>query len=66
MLISEIIVEKETEKSITISKKSWKRIEKELVKSQKNLSKKGLFQFSGKISLNIDPVKYQESIRNEW
>jgi hypothetical protein len=66
MLISEIIVEKETKDTITISKKSWKKIERELNKTQKNLSKENLIKFIGKINLSEDPVQYQKRIRDEW
>lgn len=66
MLISEIIIEKETEDSVTISKKSWEKIEKEILKTQKNFSKNSFNDFIGKVSLNHDPLDYQKSIRNEW
>ncbi len=66
MLISEIPVEKETRDSVTISKKSWRKIEKELGRERKNLTKNDLKKFAGKLSLPGDPLKYQKRIRNEW
>ncbi len=66
MLISEVIIENETDKSITISKKSWRKIESELNKTQKNLNKNDLKKFIGKINLSEDPLKFQKRIRNEW
>jgi len=66
MLISEVIVEYETEDSITISKKSWYKIENELNKTQRNLDKKALKRFIGKITLSEDPLEFQKRIRSEW
>ena len=66
MLISEVIIEKETKNSITISKKSWQKIEKELNKTQKKLKMDNLKKFIGKIKLSEDPLEFQTRIRNEW
>lgn len=66
MLISEVIIEKETKNSITISKKSWQKIEKELNKTQKKLKMDNLKKFIGKIKLSEIPLEFQTRIRNEW
>ena len=28
--------------------------------------KKGIMKYAGKLNLDIDPLKYQRSLRNEW
>ena len=66
MLLSEIIIEKETDRNVTISKESWKRIQKEILRSEKKMTKKDLKKYSGIIKLNIDPKEYQRKIRDEW
>jgi hypothetical protein len=66
MLISEVVIEEETEDSITISKKSWHKIEKVLTKTQKNLKINDLKRFIGKIHLSEEPLEFQKRIRNEW
>jgi len=66
MLLSEIIIENETERNITISKESWNRIQNEIIKTEKNLTKTGLKKFSGIIKLKKDPLNFQKEIRNEW
>ena len=66
MLISEIIIENETDKNITISKESWKRIQNEILQTEKKMSKTELMKYIGIMKLNKDPLKYQKEIRNEW
>ncbi len=66
MLLSEIIVEKETDKNVTISKESWKRIQKEILQSEKKMTKADLKKYTGIIKLNVDPIEFQRKIRNEW
>ena len=66
MLVSEIIIEKETQKSITISKESWQRIKNEVLKTEKSFTKQDLKKYIGKIKLSQDPLEYQKKIRNEW
>ncbi|MBN2737018.1 MAG: hypothetical protein JXR70_08570 [Spirochaetales bacterium] len=66
MLLSEVIIESETDQNITISKDSWKKIQDEVLKTEKNLTKADFKNYVGKIKLSIDPLKYQKSIRNDW
>ncbi len=65
MLLSEIIIEKETDKNVTISKESWKRIKKEILQTEKKMTKAELKKNAGIIKLNIDPIKYQKRIRKK-
>ncbi len=66
MLISDIIIEKKTDKNVTISIKSWNKIKNEILKNNKNLTKNELIKFNGIIKLTKKPLQYQNSIRNEW
>jgi len=66
MLMSEIIIEKETDTNITISKDSWKKIQAEILKTEKRMDKTKLQTFMGTIHLSIDPLTFQKNIRNEW
>ena len=66
MLLSEIIIENETDQNVTISKDSWKKIQSEIIKTEKNISKSELKKFAGKIHLKKDPLEFQKEIRNEW
>jgi len=66
MLISEVIIEKETTKNITISKDSWYRIEEELKHTEKNMTKERLKKYAGIIKLTEKPENFQQRIRDEW
>ena len=66
MKLSDIIIEKQSPTSVTISRESWVKIEREILQSEKRLTREDLHKFAGSIHLTEDPVAYQKSIRNEW
>ena len=66
MIITDIIIENETESTITINKESWLKIKKEFFKKNKTFSKENLQKYCGSINLSKDPLEYQIEIRNEW
>ena len=66
VLLSELEIEKETDNSITISKKSWHEILSVISKAKKNTSRQDLAQYAGSIKLNKNPLEFQKEIRNEW
>lgn len=66
MLMSEIIIEKETDTNITIAKDSWKKIQAEILHTEKRMDKTTLKTFMGTVHLNVDPLTFQKNIRDEW
>jgi len=66
MRISDIIIEKETDTNITLSKDSWKKIQAILLQTEKKMDKARLQTFKGTIHLSIDPLVFQKNIRDEW
>ncbi len=49
--------------AVQIDYKDWLKFEKIL---EKSIKQKDLSEFSGKISLSVDPIIFQKKIREEW
>jgi hypothetical protein len=49
--------------AVQIDYKDWLKFEKIL---EKSIKQKDLSEFSGKISLSVDPIIFQKNIRDEW